>query len=71
MDQHDENFLMLDLEMMITRLQEQIETIEAVAIKRGIPPLELQLPDGRWALSDLLCAKANVMAAYATLKGEK
>lgn len=71
MDDAETFLLLTDLRLMNDRLEEQIVIISDTAFNQNISPYELRLPDGRWALADLLCAKASVLATLVTLKGEE
>jgi len=48
------------LMQLVEDLDKQIEVIKEEAFARGLKPEELRLPDGRWALTELLVTKAQV-----------
>jgi hypothetical protein len=53
------------------RINDQIGVLETEAASMGIQPDVLRTPDGNYALTPLLVAKAQVLHALTLLQGEK
>jgi hypothetical protein len=63
------NHLLILLAELLGNIDQQIGEIKFEAAKKGVPLAKLRLPDGRWVMIDLYCAKAQVLHSLTMLGG--